>query len=401
MMALRLGLILAAAAFCWASPALAEQGAAGGQMRVEVRAEDGSTQPRVRMWVNGREVDPGDFIRMGEPGGVRIEPWAGPRDPRPERAEAYLGVMVSARSGGPDAEAGVVVTSVVPDSPAQEAGLAAGDVITAVGDQRVRGPEHFVDLVCGHNPGERVTIAWTRGGKAMDRRVTLGVRPEGALLVPPAAPPKEERRGESRPPQERPREQPAGEAYLGVMAMPLTEEMKEIAGADRGVLIGSLQDGSPAAEAGLLPGDVITAIDGKGVETPVGLTERIRGYKPGVRVRVDYCRSGKKRTVDVKLGERPAGPAERERPRFFEGPQRWSEQFPELQAYLRGLRRWFEEGPRPREGAPAEPRPGAPQPPAAPYGLGRDAGQIRERLERLENRLGDIERRLDRIDKRP
>ena len=98
----------------------------------------------------------------------------------------------------------------------------------------------------------------------------------------------------------------SGRAFLGILVAPLSEDMREIAGADEGVLIDSLTDSSPAAKAGLLPGDVITQIDGRPVTTPVELVERLRTRKPGEEVEVTYYRMGKRRKARVTLSSQRA-----------------------------------------------------------------------------------------------
>jgi putative serine protease PepD len=86
-------------------------------------------------------------------------------------------------------------------------------------------------------------------------------------------------------------------AYLGV----------QIADADtgRGALIGAVEPGQPAADAGLQEGDVIVALDGDTVPDANGLTAAVRSHSPGDTVPVTYERDGDEHTVDVTLGELP------------------------------------------------------------------------------------------------
>jgi hypothetical protein len=402
---------MAAAVMLAASVASAGQGRATAAGRVEISVDEGGVKPEIHIWINGKEVKPGDVIDLG---GLRIEGDVDLKDMRPERGapQAFLGVMVGPAEGKAGGEGGARINSVMPDSPAADAGLAEGDVITGVDDTPVSGPQQFVELVRGHKPGDRLIIKWTRDGKPMEKRVTLGTFPERG----PASPRREEARGQARP----------AEAWLGVAAAPLTEEVAKIAGTDKGVLINSLTDESPAAKAGLLPGDVITAIDGKAVGGPGDLMDLIRGHKPGDTLRIDYYRSGKSHTAEVRLGARPAEQRLREGGRFFEVPEGLGEQVPELRHYMDQLRRWFEEGranrgqqppgripnipmPVPMPETPRYPQwphvmplpPEAPRLRAEPYDVGKDVGQILERLDRIDKRLSDIERRLDRLEKKP
>jgi S1-C subfamily serine protease len=70
---------------------------------------------------------------------------------------AFLGVEVVENSLG---GSGAVVTSVVPGSPADAAGIAPGDLITAVGDQAVSSPSQLTDIVAAHRPGASVSAAY-------------------------------------------------------------------------------------------------------------------------------------------------------------------------------------------------------------------------------------------------
>lgn len=69
------------------------------------------------------------------------------------------------------------VRAVLANSPAKEAGLKAGDIITAIGDQQVDG-EHPLDLLLlGHNPGDTVTLSVLRDEATITVDLTLGTRP--------------------------------------------------------------------------------------------------------------------------------------------------------------------------------------------------------------------------------
>ena len=73
----------------------------------------------------------------------------------------------------------------------------------------------------------------------------------------------------------------------------------------RGAEIAEVTAGSPADQAGLRSGDVITAVDGRAITGAADLGGRIRGQKPGERVKVEYRRGTETRSTDVTLGRRP------------------------------------------------------------------------------------------------
>ncbi|MER6911514.1 trypsin-like peptidase domain-containing protein [Streptomyces sp. NPDC000594] len=60
--------------------------------------------------------------------------------------------------------------------------------------------------------------------------------------------------------------------------------------------------GGPSAKAGIRPGDVITAVDGRRVHSGEELIVKIRAHRPGDRLRLTLVRGGKQRTVTVTLG---------------------------------------------------------------------------------------------------
>lgn len=147
---------------------------------------------------------------------------------------AWLGVGVE------DTNAGVVVREVVPDSPADDAGIEPGDVIRTVGRTRIRDAEHFVDLIQSFEPGDEVVIVVVRDGERLTKEVVLGERPDD--LEPPGV------IIEIQPPMMH------GEMVLLGMTLLMTPE---------GIVVEAIDDDSPLADVGFEPGDVIVEIDGE------------------------------------------------------------------------------------------------------------------------------------------
>ena len=85
---------------------------------------------------------------------------------------AYLGV--SARTAGSEeVGTGAQVVQVQPGSPAADAGLTAGDVVTAVGDRPITTSTELTAAVRSHAPGEQVTLSVRRDGRTSTVDVTL------------------------------------------------------------------------------------------------------------------------------------------------------------------------------------------------------------------------------------
>ncbi|HEY5334034.1 MAG TPA: trypsin-like peptidase domain-containing protein [Solirubrobacterales bacterium] len=88
-------------------------------------------------------------------------------------------------------------------------------------------------------------------------------------------------------------------AYLGVATAPSTESIE-------GAEVAEVPQGSPAAEAGVRQGDVITEIDGETVEGPEDLVAAIGAHEPGDPVTLEIERASKSLSVKVTLGTQPA-----------------------------------------------------------------------------------------------
>jgi len=93
--------------------------------------------------------------------------------------------------------------------------------------------------------------------------------------------------------------------WLGVQIQPVTEEIAESLGLETasGAIITTPQADSPAEDAGLEAGDVITSVDGETVKGPRELSKLIAGYEPNADIELGVWRDGKSQNVSVKLGE--------------------------------------------------------------------------------------------------
>jgi membrane-associated protease RseP (regulator of RpoE activity) len=75
----------------------------------------------------------------------------------------------------------------------------------------------------------------------------------------------------------------------------------------RGAVVAKVVPGSPAAKAGIRPGDVITQLDTQPIETPAILTSAIGGMQPGDQIDIQLQRGSSQYTVHVALGSLRAG----------------------------------------------------------------------------------------------
>ena len=93
-------------------------------------------------------------------------------------SHAVIGVTVSsasaAQGGGPTSAQGATVTGVTSDGPAAKAGIKTGDVITAVGPQRIDDSTGLIAAVRSYPPGQTVPVTISRNGATSTVSVTLG-----------------------------------------------------------------------------------------------------------------------------------------------------------------------------------------------------------------------------------
>ena len=93
----------------------------------------------------------------------------------PSTQTAFLGVSVRNPSSGNGAE----IASVASGGPAATAGLQVGDVIVRIDNTSLTSATDLAPQITAHQPGDQVTVSYTRNGSAASVKVTLGQRPAG------------------------------------------------------------------------------------------------------------------------------------------------------------------------------------------------------------------------------
>jgi len=101
----------------------------------------------------------------------------------------------------------------------------------------------------------------------------------------------------------------ATHAYLGIEPAPVTREVAAQLGLDQaaGILVMNVGDGTPAAKAGLQPGDVIVRLDDKPIDTVEDLFGELRQHRPGERVTLTVVRDGREQQITATLADNPDG----------------------------------------------------------------------------------------------
>jgi PDZ domain-containing secreted protein len=77
-----------------------------------------------------------------------------------------------------DFTSSTVILDVIPDSPAEKAGLEAGDIIKAINGQEVENSEEIIEVITGMEPGDEISITVERAGESLELNATLGEHPE-------------------------------------------------------------------------------------------------------------------------------------------------------------------------------------------------------------------------------
>lgn len=182
-------------------------------------------------------------------------------------------------------EHGVLVETVAPGSPAAAAGLQAQDVIVEMAGKPVYSGERLQWLVREAPAGEAIALAFRRG----ERLQTAGV------VFPPPATDRAE-----------PAAREASDRWpvLGLRFQPMTPELRSAFGSpdDLGVLVMDVVDGSAAAAAGIVEGDIIVRIDRRVIHSPRDVHRALGFFNPGDTVEVEVIRDRTAQVLTARLG---------------------------------------------------------------------------------------------------
>jgi S1-C subfamily serine protease len=99
--------------------------------------------------------------------------------------------------------------------------------------------------------------------------------------------------------------------WIGVELAPVSPAMAESfnLGAAEGAIIKGVLSGGPADKAGIKPGDLLVAIEGKAIADPQGVLNAVTGYAPGSAAKVKVRRKGQDLELAVTVGRRPKPPS--------------------------------------------------------------------------------------------
>jgi serine protease Do len=150
---------------------------------------------------------------------------------------------------------GALVTEPQPDSPATKAGIASGDLIQSVNDEKVKDSRDLARKIAAIKPGTRIKVGFLHNGSPKALSLTVEKMPNEKVAE------KESTSGNNE-----------GTTALGLTLAPASS----VAGmGSRGVAVTNVNPGGPAAEHGIRTGDVILDVSGKAVNTPSDVRDAI------------------------------------------------------------------------------------------------------------------------------
>ena len=160
-----------------------------------------------------------------------------------------------AKAYGVNEISGALVSQVVPGSAAEQAGIEAGDIVTQVNDEKIKSATELRNAIGLQRAGSKVRLELVRDGKTRNVTAVLG---ETAVQAEPVT---------------------ALEIHQGLAGAELTDADPNDpdSGGMEGVLVSAVAEGSPAAQRGLRPGDVIIAVNRRRVDGVDAIREIAEG----------------------------------------------------------------------------------------------------------------------------
>jgi serine protease Do len=153
---------------------------------------------------------------------------------------------------------GALVSNVIEDSPAEKAGIEQGDVIVSVDGVSVDDPNQLKNLIAGLKPGYKANLSVMRSGREKTITVSIGQKKTDKLVSMDAA-----------------------GTDLGLTVQNMTPELASKFGHEEdseGVLVASVDAGSSARKAGLIPGMLIVEVNQEPVKNTSDFSKALKKW---------------------------------------------------------------------------------------------------------------------------
>jgi len=186
----------------------------------------------------------------------------------------------------PDVLDGVVIKEIIPHSPAAKSDLRPGDVITGVDDKAIKTSRQLKDEITSKPPGQVTILNVVRAKEHLLIKVTVAAQPAEQVLASEAHPTTDQ----------------AEAVSLGLTVESLTKRLANQYNIDdiSGIVVTAVQPDSPAEESGIVPGDVITEINRKRVNTPRQFRDAIKVADAKGGIMVNLISGGASKFVVLK-----------------------------------------------------------------------------------------------------
>jgi S1-C subfamily serine protease len=213
-------------------------------------------------------------------------------------AKSWLGVML-----GDAVDGGVQVVALVPEGPAERAGLERGDIILQANELPVGDRERLDRLLVGLEPGDAVTLGILRAGEPMELAVELGdwrlrvrqpIEPDSPKVL--------------RILQDYRLRLALDQGHLGFEIAEVTPDLRDHYGApgNAGVLVTRVEPEEHADQAGMMVGDILVRADGREVSSRDQLEEILLTWEGEQPLRIRVIRDREPLTLEL-TGGRPPG----------------------------------------------------------------------------------------------
>lgn len=247
-----------------------------------------------------------DWEKWGEAFGENFSRnFNGDWDEEGEHDAAFLGVTTE------DDKDGAKITNITKGSAAEKAGLAKGDIITKVDEDKISGPESLSDVIAFKKPSHEVKVTYKRNGKIKTVPATLGKRkkaraysfsgpsPRVFSFKTPGAP-------RALAPNMEGLHEDLAELQDNAMLYAFPGRKKvglkiQDTEEGNGVKVMNVEDSSAAATAGLKKDDIITEINGKKITNTDEAREELFPDEDKNTYKIKALRNGNEMTFDVKI----------------------------------------------------------------------------------------------------